>query len=124
MSSSLVLKSAEELSPELVKNYLTRQGVPAAIVDWKYYDAKFNRGRPRGSVWLRDGRVLGFLGLIPFRFTNDGGDEAAWCCDWSIDSAQSGAGAGIMLVKHAQGLYRCLFGLEGSEITKRIFPRL
>lgn len=124
MPSALAIKTLDELPAGPVQDYLRSYGIAPEIIDWKYYDAQFNRARPRGCVWVRDEKVLGFLGLIPFRFRNQSWQDAAWCCDWSIDPSQSGAGAGIMLVKHAQSLYPCLFGIEGSEITRRLFPRL
>ena len=125
MPSSWTLKLLSEVRADLVKDYLIRQGMRPEIIDWKYFDIPFNRNRERGCVLVRDDVVQGFLGLIPFNIACNGRVvEAAWCCDWSRDLAQSTGGMGIMLVKQAQRLYPFLFGIEGSDMTKQIFPRL
>ncbi len=40
-----------------VLDYLERRGESRVIMEWKYFDEAFNRGRERGYVWLRDGNV-------------------------------------------------------------------
>ncbi|MBV8514077.1 MAG: hypothetical protein JO260_02135, partial [Acidobacteria bacterium] len=53
------------LDPELLVEYLGREDFPADIVRWKYFNSEFNRGRERGYAWVKDGKIGGFLGLIP-----------------------------------------------------------
>jgi hypothetical protein len=113
-----------EADPAAVKRYLLRRQMPPEIIDWKYFDERFNRGRERGLVWVRGDEVAGFLGLIPFHTEKEGSRaECAWLCDWSIDPSQGG-GMGLMLLKRAGGLYDGLFNLGGNENTRQIVPRL
>jgi hypothetical protein len=119
-----LLKLAEA-PPPLVQDYLARQEIPPEISQWKYFDARFNRGRERGFVCMKDDKVCGFLGLIPFQARKDGRTlECAWSCDWSVDAAQATGGMGIMLVKKAKDAYDAVFNVGGNENTRRIFPRL
>lgn len=120
-----VLLNLSEVQPSLVKDYLVRQEIPPDIVDWKYFDSHFNRGQDRGFVCLKENKVCGFLGLIPFRARKDGRTlECAWSCDWSVDASQVVGGMGIMLVKQAKEAYDAIFNVGGNENTRRIFPRL
>jgi hypothetical protein len=122
MRSGLLRMS--EADPPAVKEYLATRQIEPEIIDWKYFDARFNRDRERGVVWVRENKVAGFLGLIPFRAEKGGvRAECAWSCDWSVDPLQSG-GMGLMLVKRARELYDGVFNIGGNENTRRIFPRL
>jgi hypothetical protein len=122
MRSGLMRMS--EADPAAVKQYLLGRQMKPEIIDWKYFDAHFNRDRERGVVWVRDNQVAGFLGLIPFRIeTDEVRADCAWSCDWSVDPLQGG-GAGLLLLKGAGELYDGIFNLGGSEKTRQIFPRL
>jgi hypothetical protein len=114
-----------EADPLAVKQYLAVHEVEPEIAEWKYFDSRFNRDRERGVVWVREGRVAGFLGLIPFCVERGGVSAAqcAWSCDWSVDPLEAG-GMGLMLAKRACGLYDGIFNVGGNENTRRIFPRL
>ena len=112
-----------EVDPTAVKHYLVGRQMRPEIIDWKYFDPCFNRGRERAVVWVRKDQVAGFLGLIPFRLEK--GDiraDCAWSCDWSVDP-QQGGGMGLLLVKRARELYDGIFNLGGNENTRQIFPR-
>jgi hypothetical protein len=112
------------LDPELLVEYLGREGFPADIVRWKYFDARFNRGWERGYAWVKDGKIGGFLGLIPFHVVLNGRvADAAWTCDWSVQD-QSAKGVGILLIRQAQNRYEFLTQLGGNEATQRIVGRL
>jgi hypothetical protein len=122
MRSGLIRLS--EATPAAVKRYLLGRHMPPEIIDWKYFDDRFNCGRERGLVLVRDDEVAGFLGLIPFHAEREGFEaECAWLCDWSIDPSQGG-GMGLMLLKRACGLYDGLFNVGGNENTRQIVPRL
>jgi len=123
MRSGLIRVS--EADPVAVKKYLSGHEVEPEIAEWKYFDSNFNRDRERGLVWVREGRVAGFLGLIPFCVERGGACAAqcAWSCDWSVDPLEAG-GMGLMLAKRACGLYDGVFNVGGNENTRRIFPRL
>jgi hypothetical protein len=119
-----LLKLAEA-PPTLVRDYLVRQDISPEIVDWKYFDARFSRGRERGFVCMNDDKVCGFLGLIPFQARKDARTlECAWSCDWSVDASQVAGGMGIMMVKQAKDAYDAVFNVGGNENTRLIFPRL
>jgi hypothetical protein len=120
-----VLLRLAEAEPSAVKDYLASQQIPPDIADWKYFDSRFNRGRDRGFVCVKDDKVCGFFGLIPFRARKDGRVlECAWSCDWSVDASQVAGGMGIMLVKRAKEAYDAIFNVGGNENTRRLFPRL
>jgi hypothetical protein len=113
-----------EADADAVRKYLLRRQIQPEIIDWKYFDPRFNRDRERGVVWMRENRVAGFLGLIPFRVEKGQvRRDCAWSCDWSVDPVQGG-GMGLLLVKRARELYDGIFNLGGNENTRQIFPRL
>ncbi len=112
------------LDPELLVEYLGREEFPADIVRWKYFDARFNRDRERGYAWVKDGKIGGFLGLIPFQVVLNGRvADAAWTCDWSVQD-QTAKGVGILLIRQAQNRYEFLTQLGGNDATQRIVSRL
>jgi hypothetical protein len=122
MPSGLVRMS--EADPAAVKRYLLGRQIQSEIIDWKYFDPSFNGDRERGVVWVRENRVAGFLGLIPFRLERKKvRADCAWSCDWSVDPLQGG-GIGLLLVKRARSLYDGIFNLGGNEKTRHLFPRL
>jgi len=74
--------------------------------------------------WLKDGKIGGFIGLIPFQVVIDGrAAEAAWTCDWSVQD-QTGKGTGILLIRQAQANYEFLTQLGGNDATQRIISAL
>ncbi len=112
------------IEPGALIEYLGREGNSAEIVQWKYFDSRFNAHRERGYAWVKDGKIGGFLGLIPFQVCIHGRiAEAAWTCDWSVQD-QSGRGTGILLIRQAQEAYEFLTQLGGNEATQRIISRL
>lgn len=112
------------IAPAALIEYLGREGNSAEIVRWKYFDARFNRNRERGYAWVKDGKVGGFIGLVPFQVAIGGRvAEAAWTCDWSVQDPTS-RGAGILLIRQAQENYEFLTQLGGNEATQRIVSRL
>jgi hypothetical protein len=123
MRSGLIRVS--EADPVAVKRYLSGHEVEPEIAEWKYFDSDFNRDLERGIVWVREGRVAGFLGLIPFCLQRGGvrAAQCAWSCDWSVDPLEA-RGMGLMLAKRARDLYDGVFNVGGNENTRRIFPRL
>ena len=122
MTSSIQPLSA--LDPDLLVEYLGREDRPAEEVRWKYFDSRFNRGRERGYAWVKDGKMGGFLGLVPFQVVaRDRVIEAAWTCDWSVQDPTA-RGIGILLMRQAQEKYEYLTQLGGNEGTQRIMSRL
>jgi hypothetical protein len=122
MPSSIQPLSA--LDPDLLVEYLGREDHSAAEVRWKYFDLRFNRGRERGYAWVKDGKMGGFLGLVPFQVVaRDRVIEAAWTCDWSVQDPTA-RGIGILLMRQAQEKYEYLTQLGGNEATQRIMSRL
>ena len=91
-----------------VRDYLIRQGHQPAIIDWKYFDAEFNRHGERGFAGVQDGRLVAFLGLIPFTVQQGGRPvNAAWSCDWYKDPDISGP-LGLMLIRQSVAAIRSL----------------
>jgi hypothetical protein len=122
MPSSIQPLSA--LDPDLLVEYLGREDHSAEEVRWKYFDLRFNRGRERGYAWVKDGKMGGFLGLVPFQVVaRDRVIEAAWTCDWSVQDPTA-RGIGILLMRQAQEKYEYLTQLGGNEATQRIMSRL
>ncbi len=99
------------------------QGQLPGIVDWKYFDPTFGAGCERGYVYVQDGKIVGFLGLIPFRTNHMSTARAAWSCDWFRDETTPGATA-IMLIKETLRSYDFIYSLGGGEKTQAILPRL
>ncbi len=112
------------LDPDSLVEYLGREGHAAEAVRWKYFDSRFNRNRERGYAWVKDGKIGGFLGLIPFQVVaGDRVADAAWTCDWSVQDPTA-RGIGILLIRQAQEKYEFLTQLGGNEATQRIISRL
>ncbi len=113
-----------EIDPEELVEYLGREGNSAEAVRWKYFDSRFNRGRERGYAWVKDGKIGGFLGLVPFHIFAPGRTiESAWTCDWSVQDPTA-RGVGILLIRQAQEKYEYLTQLGGNDATQRIVSRL
>lgn len=106
------------------REFLIGYGHEPDIIDWKYYDQCFNAGRERGFACVDDGRIVAFLGVIPFTVIHDGkAIETAWSCDWYRDPNASGP-LGIMLIQHALKAYPLIYSFGGSEVTKAIMGQL
>lgn len=128
MKSSILPLSA--VPAELVEDYLAQPGIGRGYsreeARWKYLDAQFNEGRERGFVSLKDGRVRGFIGMIPVTLaTPDAGDrDLIWTCDWSVDDPQSSPGIGVLLLTKVHKTYDLVAGVGGTEDTRSIVPRM
>jgi hypothetical protein len=108
-----------------LKRHLAPFGLPADIVEWKYFSAAVRHEGENGFVWLREGEVRGCIGLIAFEVHQPAGNiPAAWTCDWLVDSPQSNAGIGVMLMRHAQKAVPLLFSIGGNELNLQLMPRL
>jgi hypothetical protein len=114
-----------EVPPELLYEFLARAGMTRSVVDWRYRDEAFNRGRNRGFAWLRRDRVEGMIGLIPFEISGPGSSyEVNWSSDWILANPQANPGMGILLLRRAIESSTALFALGGNENTRRILPRI
>lgn len=117
--------SLREASKDEVKSYLVRRGMAGDVVEWKYYDETFNRGRERGYVWLHDGQINGFIGLIPWSVRrHDEQLDMVWGCDWSVADPNTSKGMGMVLATHAMALHRPWISLGGSAKARTIMPHL
>jgi hypothetical protein len=113
------------VDPELVKEYLTGLGESRAVVEWKYFDQRFNNGRERGYVWISDGRIRGFIGLTPFQISHDHQHlSVAWSCDWSVERRAQPGLTGVLLVRESLRPYDFILSSGGNEKTRRIFSRI
>jgi hypothetical protein len=112
------------LDPDSLIEYLGREDHAAEAVRWKYFDSRFNRNRERGYAWVKDGKIGGFLGLVPFLVAAPNRViDAAWTCDWSVQDPTA-RGIGILLIRQAQEKYEFLTQLGGNDATQRIISRL
>lgn len=120
-----MIRPLSAVAAEPVKEYLTGLGESEAIVEWKYFDHRFNQGRERGYVWIVDGRVQGFIGLIPFRIMHNRREmSVAWSCDWSVDQRAHQHLTGVLLVRESLRPYEYILSSGGNEKTRRIFSQI
>jgi hypothetical protein len=116
--------------PDLVIDYLSQPGIGRGYsrdeARWKYYDHEFNAGRERGFASLKDGRVRGFIGMIPVTVsTPDAGDRPlVWTCDWSVADQLANPGIGVLLLTAVHRGYDFVGGVGGTEDTRSIVPRM
>lgn len=91
---------------------------------WKYRLDAAGDG-PHAYYWEEaDGRVNGFIGLLPTTLhAGAAGHPAAWFVDWRAAGAQA-VGAGIGLLRAAERRAGTLLTLQGSADTQRILPPL
>jgi hypothetical protein len=122
---SIVIEPLSKIPVSALHAFLSGHGHDAAIIDWKYYDSDFNRSRERGFACVDDrGRLLSFIGLIPFTVMRNGkAVDAAWSCDWYRALDASGP-LGVMLIQHSLKAYPLIYSLGGGEMTKAIMGRL
>ena len=121
----LDIRPLADVDAALVREYLEERGASRRMIDWKYFDPERPRGPVQGYCWVREDRVQGFLGIVPFTLRTDDGDrEAAWTCDWSVRNPEGNPGAGILLLRHAAARHERLFAFAGNERTHRLLPRV
>jgi hypothetical protein len=114
-----------EVPVELLRDFLGRVGMSREVVDWRYLDDDFNRGRNRGFAWIRRDRIEGMIGLIPFRISGNGPDrEVNWSSDWILADPTSNPGMGILLLRRAIESSTALYALGGNENTRKLLPRI
>jgi hypothetical protein len=118
-----------EVPRELVRDYLVQPGMGRGLlpseVGWKYYDEAFSQDRERGYAWYKEGRVRGFVGMIPVKVATPAGDrDMVWTCDWSVEDPMSNPGIGILLLGKVQKTYGFVGGVGGSEDTVATVPRM
>lgn len=102
------------------------RGYSPAEVRWKYFDEEFNQGRERGYASVKDGRVRGFVGMIPASVSMpDGGErDLIWTCDWAVDEPEKNPGIGILLLTKVHRTYGLVAGVGGTDFTRSIVPRM
>ena len=122
---SIAIEPLSKLPISAVQSFLISYDHDPATIAWKYYDPSFNGRRERAFACIDDqGKVVSFLGLIPFTVMHNGKRiDAAWSCDWYRDPDASGP-LGIMLIRHSLKTYPLIYSFGGSEITRAIMGRL
>jgi len=109
----------------LLFEHLRQYGLPAEIINWKYFDPGFRHSGERGWVWLKEDKVKGLIGLLPFTLASTAGRAAcAWTCDWFVADAARNPGIGALLLKEAIEQEGLLVTLGGNEATARMVPRM
>jgi hypothetical protein len=116
---------AQEVHSERLREFLGRIGMSPEVVEWRYFDSAFNRGRNRGFVWLRQNRIEGMIGLIPFE-VGDGKRrrDVEWFCDWVLADPGKSLGMGVVILKRAIESNGALACLGGNEKTRKLMPRI
>jgi hypothetical protein len=110
---------------DLLRSYLLSRGWPAELIEWKYFDPAFNRGRNRGYVWIHEGKVSGLIGNIPGRLAHGNRTfPVVWACDWSIEAPDATPGLGVFLFQRAVASEPRFIGAGGNENSLKLFPRL
>jgi len=110
---------------DLLRDHLRNYGLPSEIVRWKYFDEGFRPKGERGWVWLKEGKVKGLIGLLPFTLASRNVRlSCAWTCDWFVEDAAKHPGIGALLLKEAADREGLLVTLGGNEATARMVPRL
>jgi Acetyltransferase (GNAT) domain len=119
------LQPLSKLPQRLLFEYWDREGRPPELIQWKYLSGRSSPQSERGYAWVRNGKVAGFLGLIPFHLKLNGQRvSAAWTCDWSLANHNSGGGMGVLLIRRALQEYGILCQLGGNQSTHYILSRL
>ena len=121
----LSIEPIDERHRESLKRHLAPFGLPAEIVEWKYFRRSLRQEGDRGFVWVRQGEVRGAIGLIPFSLCGPAGVvRASWTCDWVVDAPQSNPGIGVMLIHRARDAAGLLFSLGGNERNRQLMPKI
>jgi hypothetical protein len=121
----LSIEPIDERHRESLKRHLAPFGLPAEIVEWKYFRRSLRQEGDRGFVWVRQGEVRGAIGLIPFSVRGPANVmRASWTCDWVVDDPQSNPGVGVMLIHRARDAAGVLFSLGGNERNRQLMPRI
>jgi hypothetical protein len=99
-------------------------GLSAPQMQWKYEDpAAPHAWSCRNFVIERDGRVLAHAGVWPVHMLFDGERySGAHLIDWA--GAQDAPGAGVSLLQKIGRAEQVIYGLGGSEMTRKIFPTM
>jgi hypothetical protein len=114
-----------EVPADLLLEFLGRTGMSREVAEWRYLDATFNRGRNRGFAWIRQHRIEGMIGLIPFHIAGPGPARAVnWSSDWMLADPSSNPGMGILLLRKAIECSTELFAFGGNENTRKLLPRI
>jgi hypothetical protein len=119
--------SIEPIGPrfrESLTEHLAPFGLHAAIVEWKYFQRPWVDALT-GLVWLKEGKVRGAIGLVPFHVAqSENRVRASWTCDWAVHSPQSNPGVGVVLLQRAKALAGPLFSLGGNELNRQLMSRI
>ena len=114
-----------EVPADAVSDFLQSMGIAPALVRWKYFDARFNRGQgERGVVLLRGDQIVGFAGNSRFAYHDDGVRRYAhWVYDWLKNDA-AGKGQGRRLFDESTRRCGLVLVPGGSHIAQHIFETL
>lgn len=110
------LSSAFQGSPD--EPFLTR-----AHMEWKYWDPRPGWDGSRSYVLERDAQILAHGCAWPVLFQSSAGSiRALHLIDWA--AGRTAIGSGAVLLDKMASLVDCIISVGGSEITKRVLPRL
>jgi len=89
------------------------------LMAWKYWDQRGDWEGPRSYVLERDGVMVAHAGIYPLTF-GAGEVRGVQLIDWA--SAKEAPGAGVALLRKLTSMFDFMYGIGGSEITRKILP--
>ena len=125
MAMEGTIEPASTIPGDSLREYLRSQGMSPEIIEWKYFDAEFNRGRERDYAWVCDGQVCAFLGLVPFTLgQGDQSWDSMWLCDWTRKPGGSARGIGRRLAIEAAESFDHGVGFGGTATPQYLHPQI
>ncbi len=120
------VRPASSVPDAWVKDYLASQGMSSELIEWKFFEPRFNRDRERGFVWVHGDRVRGFIGFVPFVIAKgDDTWDALWLCEWSREPCSDAPrGIGKRLITEAAQAFDHLLGFGGTKVAQVLHPRI
>lgn len=90
---------------------------------WKFWEPRGDWTEPRSFVGELDGRIVAHVGIWPVTYRHGGAEiRGVHMLDW-VASADS-RGAGLMLVQKLMSTFDFVWGIGGSDITRKLLPSL
>lgn len=118
--SAVEILPLSEVQPSLLLAYLADRGFSESMIQWKYFEESFNRGRERGYCAVQGGEMIGFMGVIPVELRR--GAETRldhWVCDWSIRDPLGHKGLGGAIAEAVLRSSGRMIAYGGTEAAKK-----
>jgi hypothetical protein len=89
------------------------------MMAWKYWDPRGDWEGPRAYALERNGIIVAHAGVYPLTF-GAGEVRGVQLIDWA--SAKGSPGAGLILLRKLYAMFDFMYGIGGSELTRKILP--